>query len=236
MFLNKLRSDKLFFNKLVIITALLVASFNSYSQENPQEIPQTLPQESPKLIPEKSAVDNTGWYVGGLLGQVTSEFDNGPTENDVKAGVYAGYNFTPWFGLEGALFSSNQNLDNNTEFSSALLVSFSVTPKFTLAINDTFALYVKTGLSIMTYSTDYTYSADYTDSGWRRYTNSGDSWGGGGATVGVGAEFRLTKGIRLRIAYDYVDAEIENLDYDYYFEEDVDVTLSQASLGIHYQF
>jgi outer membrane immunogenic protein len=225
MFLNKSRSDKLFFNKLVIGTALLVTSFSSYSQETVQEM----------------ASDNIGWYVGGLVGQVSSEFYNGPKENDTQFGVYAGYNFNAWFGLEGTVFSANQDRDIRLYFNPTHLVGFSITPKFTWAINDAFSLYAKVGLSVLTYSTDdVTYQSDYaySDSGSRTYANhnDGDSWGGGGETLGVGAEFRIAKGIRLRIAYDYVDADIENLDYDYYFEENLDVKLSQASLGIHYQF
>jgi outer membrane immunogenic protein len=225
MFFNKLGSNKLFFNKLVISTALLVTSFSSFSQETAQEM----------------ASDNVGWYVGGLVGQVSSEFGGGPKEDDTKFGIYAGYNFTSWFGLEGVLFRAKQGIYANSYFNPTSMLSFSVTPKFTLAINDAFALYAKVGLSVITYSTDYIYyqqNADYNDFGPRNSANraDGDAWGGGGETLGVGAEFRIAKGVRLRLAYDYVDAEIENLDYDYYYEDDLDVELSQASLGIHYQF
>jgi hypothetical protein len=61
------------------------------------------------------------------------------------------------------------------------------------------------------------------------------SWGGVGETFGVGGEFRIAKGVRLRVGYDYTSADIENLDYDYYYDN-FEVSLSQVSVGVHYQF
>jgi opacity protein-like surface antigen len=229
MFLHKLFSNKLLFNKLplnklVISTALAVAPFSSYSQEISQDTP----------------TDNTGWYVGGVVGQVSSEFANGPKEQDSTLGIYGGYNFSSWFGLEGALFGANQSLDTRGYFSPTFLVGFSVTPKFTLVVNDAVAIYLKAGVSILTYSTDYSYYQQdyvYSDSGARRNVDrdNGDSWGGVGETFGVGGEFRIAKGVRLRIGYDYTSADIENLDYDYYYDN-FEVSLSQVSVGVHYQF
>lgn len=181
------------FKKLVLTTALLSISFSAYSQD--------------------SSVEDTGWFVGGSLGQFKTEFESGYNEKDNGLGIYGGYNFNKWFGLEGS-FGSVEHGDADISIG-----NMSVTPKFTLVINDVVSLYAKVGLSIVVLTEDEDeYDAD---------------WSGVGATYGVGAQFGITKGLKLRIGYDLVDVTLENDDFD---DFEVDTDLTQTTLGVHYQF
>lgn len=178
------------FKKLVLTTALLSISFSAYSQD--------------------SSVEDTGWFVGGSLGQFKAEFETGYNEKDNGLGIYGGYNFNKWFGLEGSFGSVEYG---DADFS---IGNLSVAPKLTLVINDVVSLYAKVGLSTVALIDDE-YDED---------------WSGVGATYGVGAQFGITKGLKLRIGYDLIDVTLENDDYD--LEADTDLT--QTTLGVHYQF
>lgn len=179
------------FKKLVSAAALLSISFSAYSQD--------------------SSVEDTGWYLGGSIGQFESEFEAADNVKDSGVGIYGGYNFNQWFGLEGS-FGSVEHGDYDISIG-----NLSVTPKLTLVINDVVSLYAKAGLSVVALIDDE-YDED---------------WGGIGETYGVGAQFSITKGLKFRIGYDLINVTLEN-DDDSDFEVDTDLT--QTTLGIHYQF
>jgi outer membrane immunogenic protein len=176
--------------KLVLATALLSISFSAYSQD--------------------SSVEDTGWFMGGSLGQFETEFETGYSEKDSSFGIYGGYNFNKWFGLEASFGSVEHEIDG----SDVSIGNLSVAPKFTVVINDVVSLYAKLGLSVVVL-TDDEYDED---------------WNGVGTTYGVGAQFGITKNLKLRIGYDLIDVTLENDDYE------VDTDLTQTALGVHYQF
>jgi outer membrane immunogenic protein len=205
--------------KLFLFTAFFTASCSSYAED--------------------PSVSDTGWFVGGTLGQATSSLGR-VDSTDNSFGLYGGYNFTPWFGLEGSFISADRGTDKYNEVRSASIGGFTVTPKLTFVINNTVSLYAKAGLSALAYVVEeydsyyydgYDYDYDY-DYGYNYGNDS--SWAGLGTTFGVGAEFRLVKGLKLRISYDQASATLEN--DSRYYSFDIDAKISQTSLGLHYQF
>ena len=81
-----------------------------------------------------NAADKTGWFVGGQIGysniQIDKNTDTAYDDNTESYGVYGGYNFTPWFGLEGNI-EQNSKINDLTNQQSGELVSLSFSPKFT---------------------------------------------------------------------------------------------------------
>jgi opacity protein-like surface antigen len=195
------------FKKIAVISLFSAIAVNCYAQEE--------------------IVNNTGWYLGGYLGTQASELEDvGTRKNtDTSFGVFGGYNFTPWFGLETSFLLNETDVEDKSTTRSAGFINASIAPKFTLAINDTVAVYVKAGLSSVGYSEEYRSR--------RRYSDDTESWAGTGSIAGVGAEYQITNGVRLRLSYDQVRATLEDVD-DYY--ADKDVTLFQTGLGVYYQF
>lgn len=179
------------FKKLALFTALFSASISSYAQD--------------------ASVEDTGWFVGGSIGQAKSEINDGLKTTDTSVGVYGGFNFTKWFGLEAAFLATDKDKYDIS------LGSFSVTPKFTVVVNDSVSLFAKVGLSSVSL-TDDELDLDFS---------------GTGETFGIGAQFRLAQGVKLRISYDHISAELED-DDDYYYDIDTDIT--QTAVGVHYQF
>nr|WP_299803139.1 porin family protein [uncultured Shewanella sp.] len=163
-----------------------------------------------------AATDRTGFYVGGELGAVSAKAE-GETESGQSYGVYGGYNFNEWFGLEGTLYATNDLIDN--QYASVNAAAFSVTPKFTLVLNDTFSLYGKVGISSVAVVIDAPFSdIDYS---------------GFGITLGAGVNAALTESLNLRLGYDYTPTDLDSDDFG---AEDFDVDFSRVTLGMHYQF
>lgn len=81
-----------------------------------------------------ATTDTTGFYVGGALNRVTADAFDG-SETGTGVGVYGGYNFNEWFGLEANLFATGDLGDKDVDISAGAL---SFTPKFTAQINDIF--------------------------------------------------------------------------------------------------
>lgn len=189
------------FKKLVLVTTLFSASFGAYAQD--------------------SSVEDTGWFVGGSIGQAKSELDGGWKTTDTSLGIYGGFNFTKWFGLEAAFLSAEKK-KYDFDFS---LGSLSLTPKFTLAINDAVSLYAKAGLSSVVLTVEYE-DEDFGD--------ESEDWSGIGTSYGIGAQFHIVNGVKLRISHDVISADLESDDYDY--DDDLETDIAQTSVGVHYQF
>ncbi len=179
------------------------------------------------LAQEQTLVD-TGWYIGGAIGHQSSELKDSATSKstDASFGVFGGYNFQPWFGLEGSFYLGETDVDGSSSLRSAGFGVLSITPKFTLAINDAAALYVKAGLASIGYSEEYR-------SGSRYSRSNTESWSGAGTSLGIGAEYRIHNGVKIRLSYDQFRATLEDVD-DYY--ADIDAELFQTSFGVYYQF
>ncbi|QQX79935.1 porin family protein [Shewanella sp. KX20019] len=160
--------------------------------------------------------DRVGAYVGGQIGAFSADIEN-ESDSGQSYGAYGGYNFNEWFGLEGTLYVTNNFVDE--DYFDVFAASFSVTPKFTWVINDTFSLYGKVGVASV---------AMVIDSPIRDIDYSGF-----GLTVGAGVNAALTEKLTLRLGYDFTAA---TLDSDDFGAGDIDMDLSNVTLGMHYQF
>lgn len=163
-----------------------------------------------------ATTDRTGFYVGGEIGAIEAK-EGGESESGQSFGAYGGYNFNDWFGLEATLYGTNDLADN--DFASVNAAAFSVAPKFTVVLNDTFSLYGKVGVSSV---------AVVIDSAFRDVDYSGY-----GVTVGAGVNAALTESLNLRLGYDYTNVDLDSDDFG---AADFDVDLSRFTLGMHYQF
>ncbi|MPY21314.1 porin family protein [Shewanella psychropiezotolerans] len=163
-----------------------------------------------------AANDNTGFYVGGSLGQLKIKAKG--SETGVGLGAYGGYNFNEWFGLEANLFVSGDLGDSNEDIGAG---TFALTPKFTYQINDTFAVYGKVGIASMAVVSrpDNSRNEDFTGFGW---------------AYGVGVNASVTENLNIRLGYDVVTGELDS-EYSNSFQN-VDTDISNFALGMHYQF
>ncbi|MCL1094405.1 porin family protein [Shewanella kaireitica] len=160
--------------------------------------------------------DRIGAYVGGQIGAFSAEVE-GDSESGQSYGAYGGYNFNEWFGLEGTIYLTNDFVDN--EFASIHAASFSVAPKFTLVLNDTFSLYGKIGVaSVAVVADSFIRDVDYS---------------GFGLTVGAGVNAAVTDKLNIRLGYDFTSADLDSDDFG---TQDIDMDLSNVTLGMHYQF
>lgn len=182
-----------------------------------------------------SSRDNRGWYIGGELSYADgeSELRNEPklSENGVGFGVYGGYNFSDWFGLEGNTFQSDNMADNRTNLASAEFFTLSFMPKFTVNFNEKVGLYFKAG------PTYVLYTEEYDDDYYYSWDDDAD-WSEVMLGAGIGMVFDIQNGVKMRLSYDHVSGTLDETWYD---DNDtpsnrVDVTLGRFALGVHYQF
>ncbi|ACJ27088.1 OmpA-like transmembrane region [Shewanella piezotolerans WP3] len=160
--------------------------------------------------------DRVGAYAGGQIGAFSADLEGG-SESGQSYGAYGGYNFNEWFGLEGALYLTNDFIDEGEATANAL--SFSAAPKFTWVINDTFSLYGKVGIASAAIVIESALpDIDYT---------------GVGLTYGAGVNAAITEKLTVRLGYDFMSATLESDDFDL---PDADVEFSNVTLGMHYQF
>ncbi|QYJ79063.1 porin family protein [Shewanella acanthi] len=161
------------------------------------------------------AADSTGFYIGGALNQTTLD-DSYDSISGTGLGLYGGYNFNSWFGLESNLFGSGDLGEQGFDISVAV---FNVTPKFTWQVNETFGLYAKIGLASAAVNVSgYGIDEDFTGYGW---------------TFGVGMNMAMTENLNLRLSYDVTEGELEADHYDF---DDFDGEIQQLAIGLHYQF
>lgn len=164
-----------------------------------------------------AATDTTGFYVGGALNRVTADAFDG-SETGTGVGVYGGYNFNEWFGLEANLFATGDLGDKDVDISAGAL---SFTPKFTAQINDIFSAYAKVGIASMAANVDgYGYDEDFTGFGW---------------TYGVGVNAAVTEHLNIRVSYDVTTGDLD-ADRSYLGLKDIDTDIKQFAVGMHYQF
>lgn len=162
-----------------------------------------------------AATDTTGFYVGGALNRVTADAFDG-SETGTGVGVYGGYNFNEWFGLEANLFATGDLGDRDVDIGAGAL---SFTPKFTAQINDIFSAYAKVGIASMALVIDDgSDDEDFTGFGW---------------TYGVGVNAAVTEHLNIRVSYDVTTGDLEA---DRHNSIDIDTDIKQFAVGLHYQF
>ncbi|WP_298773309.1 porin family protein [uncultured Shewanella sp.] len=168
--------------------------------------------------------DREGFYVGGDIGSTELDFDGGVSHDaEYSVGVYGGYHFNDWFGVEGHLFGTG-DYSNDSDFDSHAS-AFSIAPKLTLAFNDIFSAYVKAGLAYMVISNEV-------DTVYGTYTND---LSGVGYVFGAGVNAAVSDNLVLRVAYEKTSGDLE-FEHDFYYYDDISTDLSQFSVGMHYQF
>jgi outer membrane immunogenic protein len=168
------------------------------------------------VVAQDGSADHTGWYIGGLLGSADTEID-GFDKSASLFGIYGGYNFTNWLGLEGTFAVTD---DVGDDYGTASFGSLSIAPKFTGQITDKFGLFAKVGLS----SFVFVYESDY--------SSEDASFGGIVPYYALGAELSINS-VKLRLSYSKESGELEDSEDNY---ADADAELTAISLGVHYQF
>ncbi|MCY4045264.1 MAG: porin family protein [Cellvibrionales bacterium] len=181
--------------------------------------------------------DHTGWFVGGKVAKISAEFqDEGEPDkldgDGTTIGLYFGYNFTEWFGLEfeySYTGDAKKWLEENPFVTDAGFGGLRLQPKFTWQINDTTGLFFKPGV----------YSAAMVVERYEIYkfnarSSVTDTYSGVGYTLGLGAQFSVTEHLNLRAVYDFSSADLEN-------DSDIsnlttEATISEFGVGLHYQF
>lgn len=172
-------------------------------------------------MPTLAATEYSGFFIGGGVSNV--DLDIKYIDEDFSGTgftLYGGYNFTQWFGLEAAISAATDLGDSSSDLTAA---AFTVTPKFSLVLNDTVTLFAKAGIASVALNDDYY------DDGW----DSDADFSGIGYTLGTGANFAVTEHLNIRLSYEYISAELD-ADSNYY--SDIDTELSVFNLGLHYQF
>ncbi|MCL1125184.1 outer membrane beta-barrel protein [Shewanella surugensis] len=189
--------------------------------------------------------------MGADIAHVTvtnEEYDifNKADESNTSLGLYTGYNFSDWFGIEANYyqidFSDMSYGEDNGFFAYDVNIKqdasvFSLAPIFSYAFDDTYSIYTKVGINYMFSRQDI--------SGEMRFSNSSASsfdtkfdYSGIGYVIGAGLRMAVTESLNIRFAYEFVSTSLEYDDdnYDDYSYDDIDVNVSRFSLGMHYQF
>lgn len=161
-----------------------------------------------------AATDTTGFYVGASLNEVDVDADH-ESESGTGYGVYGGYNFNHWFGLEASLIGTEDLGGKGSDISAGVL---SFTPKFTAQINDTFSVYGKVGVASM----DVDVENNVRD----------DDFSGTSFAYGVGVNAAVTERLNIRLSYDVISGDLDGDDDG----GDMDTDLKLFGVGVHWQF
>lgn len=162
----------------------------------------------------------TGFYVGAAYGLVSvdgSEFD----DDDDAPQIYAGFQVTPYFGIEGSYMDFGKARGDVLQMETD---GYSLALTGRIPVNERFALYAKVG--------QFWWDSDVSV----RNTGLGESFSGDELTYGVGLSFAITPALDLRLSYDRLDVDLDRDEIGPVaranFESDVDV----AALGLTFKF
>ncbi|MBE9504533.1 MAG: porin family protein [Proteobacteria bacterium] len=209
--------NRKFFEIIIAGILFLILSFNISSAE--------------------TQIDDKGWFTGIFTGYASTkvETNNVFTQNNntVIYGLYGGYNFTKWFGLEGKFMATDDVADNRTDLKHAKFSSIILTPKLTYRFNDRNSMFFKTGIAWLVYTEEY-------EGFWstRRQLNKFGKyyWRGGVIPLSIGMQIDIVKGLKCRISYDRMAGQL-NADSTFKGRlPNVNVELNQVLAGLHYQF
>ena len=186
---------------------------------------------------EEALKNDTGWYVGGLIGTASADVDQidggfSQSNNANGIGPYGGFNFNDWFGLESITVQTGNVADARPNVIDGEFFIFSVTPKFTWRINSRFSFYGKAGLALLRYEEELIDPIGGFFFG-RRFEQS---WSGIVPNLGIGAQLDITDSVKIRISHEYFEGRLDSNDRFRANNADVDVELGLTSIGVHYQF
>jgi len=179
-------------------------------------------------------VDDTGWYAGASIAYASSEIELKnkfiQKENAESFGFYGGYNFTGWFGIEGTLIQTGDVSDNRDNLVKADLFGLSFTPKFTYRFTPNFSVFTKLGVAFISYEEEY-------DNVLILERDTEETWSGLATNLGIGAQFDIPYGIKIRVSYEVFKGTVGSNDETSYRRiADVDAKVNLTSLSMHYQF
>lgn len=164
-----------------------------------------------------STSDDSGFYLGGAINKTELSSDDVNDSTDATGfGIYGGYQFNDWFGLESNLFAADIGEDSID----AAVGALTFTTTFTARINETFSVFAKVGIASMAVVVE-SYYDDFTASGI-------------GFTYGIGLNAALTENLNLRVSFDISKGDLDIDEYGYI--DNLDAEIEQLALGLHYQF
>ena len=137
---------------------------------------------------------DSGAYVGAQLG--SAKYGYSDTANRVTAGgVFAGYNFNPFFGIEAAYNTFGSEKSNLVPTTSISANAFAVRGVVNGHINENFAIYGRIGFANV--------SSSLKGLGGTISTSKT------GLTAGVGAEYDFNPQMGLRFGFDTYKSEVK---------------------------
>lgn len=203
------------------LLAVLALCLSSYSYSYDEFYEETLFEEAGSEDSSGKG-DNSGWYLGSMIGNAKFNYDGGGNDTTFFSGGYWGINFNDVLGLESTVFSTSD--DSNGVKNTFLALT--ITPKINIQFHNRFSVYLKGGIALSHATSDYKDDEDDTP-----------SWSGSIPTYGLGAEFRLFHGLETRLAYDKLKGKLAFNDSSSFEDfKDADIDLELMTLGIHYQF
>ncbi len=163
----------------------------------------------------------TGLYLGAAINKVSVKTDSFKHDRTTGFGMYGGYHFNDWFGLDGGYFTSGDFGEGNND---AYVRVLTLSPKFSYSFHDQFSVYFKMGLASMTAKEDI-YSSGYSG-----------SYSGVGVHYGIGLNREIFDRVNIRVSYDVTNVDLDDSDYVKRYGSSSDFEVKQIALGLHYQF
>lgn len=185
------------------------------------------------------ASDGKGAYLGFNLGSTSFDDDGLHSrysfldidDSDSKWGIYGGYNFTTWFGVEGqysdlgSYKASYTSTNAFVEYKGDEFQSFSVAAKFRTNFSEKFNLFAKTGIAYL----EATESIKFTSGRSASYSDSA-----GALYLAAGAAFYLSKQVSISAEYESHTFGVETGSSNY--SETYTQQVSSFNLGFQYDF
>jgi opacity protein-like surface antigen len=179
---------------------------------------------------QENRMNDTGGYVGGEIAanSVTTGNSYGNSTyvektNGTAFGVYGGYNFTNWFGLESSFTMTNLSKGTDGQSRNATAIGgFSITPKVSFRTSESLSIYVKAGVVVTALCDDH---------------SNNDCWSGTPGTAGFGLQFDLSQHVKLRVGYDVTKGTLTyKSNRSYYQIDGFELTQKRTNVSMHYQF
>jgi OOP family OmpA-OmpF porin len=141
--------------------------------------------------------DSSGFYVGGGIGGSNYKMDcSGCSNPDVGFKLFAGYQFSPNFALEGSYLDFGKiNYDSGDLHASVKLYSFTAAGVGIVPMGNQAKVFGKLGAH---------YSTADADAGYRGRSGSGSA-SKGGLLLGLGFQYDFTKNFSGRLEYEWLN-------------------------------
>ena len=180
---------------------------------------------------------SSNWYIGGALGNASTQADNSTFSQSESAGtisVYGGYEFTESFSIEVAAINTGDVANDRSGLEDASFFALTFTPKFNFSVSNKASLYAKAGISLLSYYEEY----DAPIAGVR---DDEIFWADIVPTVGIGVQYDIKEMLAIRLSYDYMSGDLDDIDDENDSAggntvQNIDAELSIVTIGLQYQF